>query len=82
MTSCQAQLDCSPPGYSPRRLLIIVNWSVNWFACVNRIRQLVCLRPEQQLHFLSYTGSAALANVRYIESAEQSRTAEHNKIDG
>jgi len=22
----------SPPGYYPSRLLIVVNWSVNWFA--------------------------------------------------
>jgi len=63
MTSCQAKPDCSLPGCPPRRLLTIVNWSVNWFACVNRIRQLVCLHPEQQLHFLSYIGGAALASV-------------------
>ena len=29
-------LHCSPPGYPPSRLLIIVNWSVNWFACIQR----------------------------------------------
>jgi len=35
---------CSPPGCPPRRLLIIVNWSVI----------LVRLRQAQHLHFLSY----------------------------
>ena len=34
----------SLPAYPPRRLLVIVNWSVNWLACVNRIRWFVCLR--------------------------------------
>jgi len=32
----KAKPGCSPPGYPPRRLLIIVDWSVNWFACVQR----------------------------------------------
>ena len=26
----------SPPSYPPRHLLIIVNWSVNWYACIQR----------------------------------------------
>ena len=33
---CKAQHVGSPPGYPPSRLLITVNWPVNWFACVQR----------------------------------------------
>jgi len=33
-TRCEAKPDCSPPGYPPRCLLIIVNCWGNWFACV------------------------------------------------
>jgi len=29
----QGKSDRSPFGYSPSRLLIIVNWSDNWFIC-------------------------------------------------
>ena len=35
-TRCKAKPGCSPPGYPPRRLLIIVDWSINWFVCVQR----------------------------------------------
>jgi len=35
-TECKAKPVGSPSGYSPSRLLVIVNWSVNWFACVVR----------------------------------------------
>ena len=34
--NCKAKPDCSPPGYPPSSLLIIVNWSVNQFAYVQR----------------------------------------------
>jgi len=54
------QTDCSPPGYPPSCLLILVNWSVNWFACVHRIRYFVCLHGAKQLQFYSY---ANVANV-------------------
>jgi len=59
--------DCSPPGYSPSRLLILVNWSVSWFACVRRITYPVCRRPAPQLHFLS---QAAVANVTRTQLCE------------
>jgi len=35
-TECKVKPVGSPSGYSPSRLLVIVNWSVNWFACVVR----------------------------------------------
>jgi len=35
-TRCKVKPECSPPGYTLRHVLIIVNWSVNWFACVQR----------------------------------------------
>jgi len=35
-TRCKPKPGCSPPGYPPRRLLIIVDWSINWFVCVQR----------------------------------------------
>jgi len=62
-TRCKSKLVGSPPAYPPRRPLIIVNWSVNWLACVRRVRKFVCLLPAYQLPFLSYAGGAALANV-------------------
>jgi len=31
-TRCNAKPDCSPLGYPPR--LLLINWSVNWFVCV------------------------------------------------
>ena len=37
-TRCKAKPVSSPPAYSSGRLLIIVNWSVNWFDCVHRVR--------------------------------------------
>ena len=38
---CKAKPDCNPSGYRPRYLLIIVNWSLNWFVCVQRELNLV-----------------------------------------
>jgi len=35
---CQAEHDCSLPGYPSNRLLIIANLLLNCFACVHRIR--------------------------------------------
>jgi len=35
----------SSPGYPPSRLLIIVNWSANWFACVKRSTCTSCRTP-------------------------------------
>jgi len=43
-TRCKAKPDCSPPGYLPSRLLITVNWSVNWFACVSEAVALLVVR--------------------------------------
>ena len=43
--SCKAKRECSPPGCAPRRLLIVVNWSVNWFACVQRRNCTSCRMP-------------------------------------
>jgi len=63
-TRCKPKPDCSPPVYLFNHLLIIANWSVNWFACVHRIGYLVCRRPEQQLHFLSYTSLATVTRIQ------------------
>jgi len=38
---CKAKPDCNPSGYRPRYLLIIVNWSLNWFVCVQHELNLV-----------------------------------------
>jgi len=56
----KGKADCSPPSYLPKRLLILVNWSVNCFACTHRISYLACLLPATQLQFLPY---ATLANI-------------------
>ena len=45
-TRCKAKPGCSPPGYPPRRLLIIVDWSVNRFACVQRSTCTSCRIPS------------------------------------
>jgi len=37
ITRCKAKPVGNPPAYPPHRLLIIVNWSVDWFACVRRV---------------------------------------------
>jgi len=37
--------DCSPPGYPHSRLLVIVSWSVNWFACVHPSTFTSCRTP-------------------------------------
>jgi len=37
----KAKPDCNPSGYRPRYLLIIVNWSLNWFVCVQHELNLV-----------------------------------------
>jgi len=44
-TRCKAKPGCSPPGYPPSRLLIIANWSLNWFACVQRSTCTPCRTP-------------------------------------
>ena len=36
---------CSPTGCSPSRMLITVNWSVIWFACVQRSTCTSCRAP-------------------------------------
>jgi len=52
---------CSPPGYPPRRrLLIIVDWSVNWFARVQR-------RTYTSYRILSH------ASVREMSEGENSK---------
>ena len=38
LTRCKAKPVGSPPAYLPRCLLFIANWSLNWFACVHRVR--------------------------------------------
>ena len=45
ITRCKAKPDCSPPDYSPSRLLIIVNWSVSWFRCVQHSTCTSCRTP-------------------------------------
>ena len=45
-TRCKAKPGCSPPGYPPHRLLIIVDWSVNWFACIQRSTCTSCRIPS------------------------------------
>jgi len=37
LTRCKAKPAGNPPAYPPHRLLIIVNWSVDWFACVRPV---------------------------------------------
>ena len=44
-TKCKAKPDCSQPGYPPSRLLIIVNCSVIWFACIQRSTCTSCRTP-------------------------------------
>ena len=36
-TRCKAKPDGNPPAFLSRRLLISINWSANWFACVHRV---------------------------------------------
>jgi len=40
-TKLDIRPDCSLPGYPPSRLLVLVNWLINWFACVHRINYLL-----------------------------------------
>jgi len=44
-TRCNAKPASSPPRYLPSRLLISVNWSVNWFACLQRSTCTFCRTP-------------------------------------
>ena len=62
---CKAKPDCSPPGYSSNRLLIIVNLLLNWFGSPASIESgtLFAGTLHSNCHFLSFAGGAALANV-------------------
>ena len=60
---------CSPPGYPPRHLLIIVNWSVNWYACIQRSTCTSC-RIQSHANPILWT-EKALIHLRWHATASR-----------
>ena len=70
---CKAKPDCSPPGYPPRRQLIIVKWSVNWFAYVLRSTCTCCRIPSQANQSCGLTKQKFVYRGRCIGVANKTR---------
>ena len=56
--------DCSPPGYAPRRLLIIISWSVNWFAELQNVLYSSVVSCSRASQLCSYSRQS-IAGVKY-----------------
>jgi len=64
LDASQSKPGCSPPGCTPRRLLIIVDWSVSWFACVQRSTCTSCRIPSHASVSNAWGGKWPRGNVR------------------